>query len=72
MGLPDKIAINAFREQEMITLPFDADAYALTMDWISETIARILTEEAWPHKEKPDYFCSYICSVYDSCPLVGY
>lgn len=72
MGFPDLLSFNAFRDGEIITVPFEIGEYHETIDWAHRTVDTIRHASEWPHKEKPDYFCTFLCSVYASCPLMGY
>ena len=65
---PEKLMFNMFKEGTFIEEPFDQNMFDQTMQWVVDTIENILFETDW--EACPNgYFCRYVCSVLDSCPL---
>lgn len=65
---PEKLMFNMFKEGNFIEEVFDKDMYDQTMQWVVDTIENILFETDWEAKTD-GYFCKFVCSVLDSCPL---
>lgn len=67
---PSLLQFNLFRERTTVDESFDMLAYQETMAWVDQTIDTISKDHTWAHPDKPDYFCKYICSVRQHCPMM--
>lgn len=65
---PALLRFNMFRYGEWIDEPFHPEAYKEMQDWTEQTIRRIRAEKDWL-VSKSGYFCRWICSVRDHCPI---
>lgn len=65
---PSMLRFNMFRYGKFVDEPFSMARYSETMDWIERTIAIIRADRDW-HAFPSDYFCRFICSTRDSCPI---
>ncbi len=65
---PDLLRFNMFRYGVFIDEPFSMERYNETMDWIERTIEGIRAEKDW-QVSSSGYFCKFICSVRDHCPI---
>lgn len=63
---PSLLRFNMLKEGTFIDEVFDESAYNETMQWVVDTIERIRNETEWNAKPN-DYFCNYICGVYNQC-----
>lgn len=57
-----------FRYGKWIDEPFNAEAYTEMQDWTEQTIQCIRAEKDWQISSS-GYFCKFICSVRDHCPI---
>ncbi len=57
-----------FRYGVDIDEPFSMERYEETLDWIESTINRIKAEKDW-QVSSSGYFCKFICSTRDHCPV---
>ena len=48
----------------------DMERYEETLDWIERTIQAIKAEREW-RVSSSGYFCRFICSVRDHCPIAN-
>lgn len=63
---PKRLVFNCFRTQEVISEPFDEQAYMNTNAWALSTITKIRQESEWlPNIEW--FSCRYLCDVSDEC-----
>lgn len=65
---PALLRFNMFRYGESVDEPFSMAAYEDTLDWTEQTVRRIRNTDDWRVHES-GYFCRYICSVRDHCPV---
>ena len=65
---PSLLRFNMFRYGKWIDEPFNAEAYTEMQDWTEQTIQRIRAEKDW-QVSSSSYFCRFICSVRDHCPI---
>lgn len=65
---PKLLRFNMFRYGEFIDEPFDLARYEEALDWVCATIARIRAEQDWLVSSS-GYFCKFICSVREHCPI---
>lgn len=65
---PKMLRFNMFRYGVFIDEPFSIDRFQETMDWIERTIASIRAEKDWLVSSS-GYFCKFICSVREQCPI---
>ena len=67
---PKLLRFNMFRYNDFVNEPFNMTAYEETLRWVEETIRRIKSEQDWLVSES-GYFCRWICSVNNHCPVGG-
>ena len=67
---PDLLRFNMFRYNSFIDEPFSMERYEETLDWIGRTIQTIKAEREW-RVSSSGYFCRFICSVRDHCPIAN-
>ena len=67
---PDLLRFNMFRYNTFIDEPFSMERYEETLDWIVRTIQTIRAEREW-RVSSSGYFCRFICSVRDHCPVAN-
>lgn len=65
---PKLLRFNMFRYNEFVDEQFSMEKYEATLKWVADTIARIKKETEWPVSSS-GYFCKFICSVRDHCPI---
>lgn len=65
---PEELAFNMIRTGQMIREPFDMAMYDKTCNWIVDTIHEIEQCRDWVVSSS-SFFCRYVCSVFDSCPI---
>jgi RecB family exonuclease len=65
---PSLLRFSMFRYGENVDEPFSMDAYEEMLDWTEQTVRRIRNTLNWQVHES-GYFCRYICSVRDHCPV---
>lgn len=65
---PEMLRFNMFRYNAFIDEPFSMENYEETVRWIRETIERIKAEKDW-QVSSSGYFCRFICSTRNSCPI---
>lgn len=67
---PDLLRFNMLRDDAFIDEPFDAATYNETIAWIDRTIHAAEEEKRWEPKPS-EYFCRFLCSVVDDCPVMN-
>lgn len=65
---PALLRFNMFRYSMFIDESFDPVRHTETLDWIEKTIAQIKAEKDWLVSSS-SYFCQFICSTRDHCPV---
>lgn len=65
---PTLLRFNMFRYGKWVDEPFSMEAYEEMLDWTEETIRNIRAERDWAVSSS-GYFCKFICSVRDHCPI---
>lgn len=65
---PDLLRFNMFRYNTFIDEPFSMEHYEETLDWIEQTIRTIKAAREW-RVSSSGYFCRFICSVRNHCPI---
>ena len=65
---PRLLRFNMFRYGLNIDELFDMAAYEDALRWVDATIRRIRAEKGWL-VSKSGYFCRWICSVRQHCPI---
>lgn len=65
---PSMLSFNMFRYGKFVDEPFSMERYHETMDWIERTIDGIRADKDWLVSSS-GYFCKFICSSRDHCPI---
>lgn len=65
---PSLLRFNMFRYGENVDEPFNAAAYEEMLNWTEQTIKSVHQTEDWRVNES-GYFCRWICSVRNFCPI---
>lgn len=65
---PSLLRFNMFRYGAFIDESFSMSRYEESLDWIERTIAGIKAERDW-RVSASGYFCRFICSTRDHCPV---
>ena len=84
---PKELIFNMFRAREEKHIPFCRETLDRAIAWMKETIARADADEDFadkvrlryealgipvPEDDRPDFFCSQLCSVRTHCPRSGW
>ena len=67
---PSTLCFNMFKEGYLLKIPFSQEEFDEAMTWVVDTIEQILLEFEF-EPTPSEYFCRFICSVAQSCPLYG-
>lgn len=64
---PKKLAFNGFRQNYWFEEEFDPAEYVKSLEWIGETINKILNDPDWKVSSS-GFFCRYLCGSFYQCP----
>lgn len=66
---PSLLRLNLFRDGVMIDEPFRPEEQQHTFAWARDTIHTITHEKTWGARSL-DYYCHFVCTVTQSCPVM--
>lgn len=69
-GRVDELRWNMFKDQRIISIPFDQTEFEAAINWADGQIKKLYAEEEWLPKEgasNKDYYCRNICGQREVC-----
>lgn len=66
-GRVDYLSWNLFKEQKILTIPWEESEYKESLKWVGDTLEKIKNEDFWFPNNANQFYCKYLCGYRNDC-----